>query len=227
MVGCGHQSEKLIGTPDGPGRSKKGRVSNRWHRRTHHHRRSAALNERSREIFRQIVENYLASGDPLGSRNISRLLSMSLSPASVRNIMADLEQAGLIYAPHTSAGRLPTESGLRFFVDAMLEIGDLDQTERERIEVQMRAAAMEQNFEGALAQASTMLSGLSRGGWRRRHDQGGCSPQAHRIRAARSRQGPGGAGLRGRFRGKPSRRPAPRPAGFPRSSRPAISSMPA
>jgi len=88
----------------------------------------AALNERSREIFRQIVENYLASGDPLGSRNISRLLSMSLSPASVRNIMADLEQAGLIYAPHTSAGRLPTESGLRFFVDAMLEIGDLDQT---------------------------------------------------------------------------------------------------
>ncbi len=123
----------------------------------------AALNERSREIFRQIVENYLASGEPLGSRNISRLLSMSLSPASVRNVMADLEQAGLIYAPHTSAGRLPTEHGLRFFVDAMLEIGDLDQAERERIEVQMRAAAMEQNFEGALAQASTMLSGLSRG----------------------------------------------------------------
>jgi heat-inducible transcriptional repressor len=121
------------------------------------------LNERSREIFRQIVENYLASGEPLGSRNISRLLSVSLSPASVRNVMADLEHAGLIYAPHTSAGRLPTESGLRFFVDAMLEIGDLDRAERERIEVEMRAAAMEQNFEGALAQASAMLSGLSRG----------------------------------------------------------------
>ena len=85
----------------------------------------AELNERSREIFRQIVESYLATGEPVGSRNISRILPMTLSPASVRNVMADLEHAGLIYAPHTSAGRLPTEIGLRFFVDAMLEIGDV------------------------------------------------------------------------------------------------------
>ncbi|HQS48712.1 MAG TPA: heat-inducible transcriptional repressor HrcA, partial [Xanthobacteraceae bacterium] len=69
---------------------------------------SAALgqiDERSREIFRQIVESYLATGEPVGSRNIARLIPMSLSPASVRNVMADLEAAGLIYAPHTSAGR--------------------------------------------------------------------------------------------------------------------------
>ncbi|MCX7306737.1 MAG: heat-inducible transcriptional repressor HrcA, partial [Afipia sp.] len=85
----------------------------------------AQLNERSRDIFRQIVENYLATGEPVGSRNISRLISMPLSPASVRNVMSDLEQLGLIYAPHTSAGRLPTELGLRFFVDALMQVGDL------------------------------------------------------------------------------------------------------
>ena len=67
----------------------------------------AQLNERSRDIFRQIVESYLATGEPVGSRNISRLIAVPLSPASVRNVMADLEQLGLIYAPHTSAGRLP------------------------------------------------------------------------------------------------------------------------
>src|SRR5215216_3131230 len=85
----------------------------------------ADLNDRSREIFRQIVESYLATGEPVGSRNLSRILPMTLSPASVRNVMADLEAAGLIFAPHTSAGRLPTELGLRFFVDAMMEIGDV------------------------------------------------------------------------------------------------------
>ena len=71
----------------------------------------AQLNERSREIFRQIVESYLATGEPVGSRNISRLITTPLSPASVRNVMSDLEQLGLVYAPHTSAGRLPTETG--------------------------------------------------------------------------------------------------------------------
>ena len=68
------------------------------------------LNERSREIFKRIVETYLATGEPVGSRNLSRALPMTLSPASVRNVMADLESLGLIYAPHTSAGRLPTVS---------------------------------------------------------------------------------------------------------------------
>ena len=84
----------------------------------------AQLNERSREIFRQIVESYLATGEPVGSRNMSRLIAVPLSPASVRNVMADLEQLGLIYAPHTSAGRLPTNAGLRFFVDALMQVGD-------------------------------------------------------------------------------------------------------
>lgn len=81
----------------------------------------AALDERSGEIFRRIVESYLESGEPLGSRNLSRILPMSLSPASVRNVMSDLEELGLIYSPHTSAGRLPTQLGLRFFVDAFMQ----------------------------------------------------------------------------------------------------------
>jgi heat-inducible transcriptional repressor len=123
----------------------------------------AELNDRSREIFKQIVESYLATGEPVGSRNLSRILPMTLSPASVRNVMADLEAAGLIYAPHTSAGRLPTELGLRFFVDAMLEIGDVSVDERTRIEAQMRAAASGHTMETALAEASALLSGVSRG----------------------------------------------------------------
>src|SRR5881409_2440437 len=85
----------------------------------------AQLNERSRDIFRQIVESYLATGEPVGSRNISRLIAVPLSPASVRNVMSDLEQLGLIYAPHTSAGRLPTEFGLRFFVEALSRLSGL------------------------------------------------------------------------------------------------------
>jgi heat-inducible transcriptional repressor len=126
-------------------------------------RAAAELNERSREIFRQIVESYLVTGEPVGSRNISRVLSMTLSPASVRNVMSDLEHAGLIYAPHTSAGRLPTEVGLRFFVDALLQIGDLSAEERGRVEAQMKAAATGHTLETALAEASALLSGASRG----------------------------------------------------------------
>ena len=122
----------------------------------------AQIDERSREIFRQIVESYLATGEPVGSRNISRLIPMSLSPASVRNVMADLEALGLVYAPHTSAGRLPTELGLRFFVDALMEIGDLSGDERKKIEAQVKATRGE-NLDVVLAEASQLLSGLSRG----------------------------------------------------------------
>jgi heat-inducible transcriptional repressor len=118
------------------------------------------LNERSREIFRQIVESYLATGEPLGSRNLSRLIAMPLSPASVRNVMQDLEELGLIYAPHTSAGRLPTELGLRFFVDALMQVGELNDKERETIEGQVAAAG--QSMEDVLTQASGLLSGLTR-----------------------------------------------------------------
>src|SRR5205085_10354996 len=78
----------------------------------------AQLNERSREIFRQIVESYPATGEPVGSRNLARIIPMTLSPASVRNVMADLEQLGLVYAPHRSGGRLPTQRGRGFCGDA-------------------------------------------------------------------------------------------------------------
>lgn len=120
----------------------------------------AQLNQRSREIFRQIVESYLATGEPVGSRNLSRIITMPLSPASVRNVMSDLEQLGLVYAPHTSAGRLPTELGLRFFVDALLEIGDLSEGDRRDIEA--RVAASGKSMEAVLNEATAMVSGLTR-----------------------------------------------------------------
>ena len=120
----------------------------------------AQLNERSREIFRQIVDSYLATGEPLGSRNLSRLIQTPLSAASVRNVMADLEQLGLIYAPHTSAGRLPTELGLRFFVDALMQIGDLNETDRRQIEAQVAGAG--KSVDKVLAEATGLLSGLTR-----------------------------------------------------------------
>ena len=122
----------------------------------------AQLNERSREIFRRIVESYLATGEPVGSRNLSRILPMTLSPASVRNVMSDLEQLGLIYAPHTSAGRLPTEIGLRFFVDALMQIGDLTDEDRKAIEAQVAASGQAKSVEAVLTEASGLLSGLSR-----------------------------------------------------------------
>jgi heat-inducible transcriptional repressor len=119
----------------------------------------ALLNDRSREIFRQIVESYLATGEPVGSRNISRIIPMTLSPASVRNVMQDLEQLGLVYAPHTSAGRLPTERGLRFFVDALMQIGDLTEDDRHKIEGQVAAAG--KSVDNVLTEATQLLSGLT------------------------------------------------------------------
>ncbi|MEZ5817072.1 MAG: heat-inducible transcriptional repressor HrcA [Hyphomicrobiaceae bacterium] len=119
-----------------------------------------SLNERSREIFRQIVESYLTTGEPVGSRNLSRNLPISLSPASVRNVMSDLEHLGLIYAPHTSAGRLPTQTGLRLFVDGLLEVGNLTEEERRQIDVQL-AARRRRPMEQVLLEAGEMISGLS------------------------------------------------------------------
>ncbi|HWV00171.1 MAG TPA: heat-inducible transcriptional repressor HrcA, partial [Devosia sp.] len=119
------------------------------------------LNTRSQDIFRKIVERYLATGTPVGSRDLSRMLSVGLSPASVRNVMADLEDLGLIVAPHTSAGRQPTQQGLRFFVDAMLEVGAVDEGERQQISRQIQGQSG--NLEDLLTEASTLLSGLSHG----------------------------------------------------------------
>ncbi|AJY47373.1 heat-inducible transcriptional repressor HrcA [Martelella endophytica] len=122
-----------------------------------------SLDDRSREVFRKIVETYMENGEPLGSRNLSRLLPMSLSPASVRNVMSDLEELGLIYAPHVSAGRLPTESGLRFFVDAYMQVGDLAENERAEIERHMLSGERGRPVDTLLDEASQMLSGLTRG----------------------------------------------------------------
>ena len=121
------------------------------------------LDDRAREIFRHIVETYLETGEPLGSRNLSRLLPMTLSPASIRNVMSDLEHLGLLYSPHTSAGRMPTEQGLRFFVDGFMEFGDLTEDERRRIETLARTNDSRNTVEAVLTEASQLLSGLSRG----------------------------------------------------------------
>jgi len=118
------------------------------------------LNERSRTIFRHIVEAYLATGEPVGSRNLARHLPMALSPASIRNVMSDLEHLGYIRAPHTSAGRLPTEAGLRLFIDGLLEIGDLTDEERRHIETELRIKR-EKSVDQVLADAGEMISGLS------------------------------------------------------------------
>lgn len=120
----------------------------------------ATLDDRAREIFRHIVETYIQTGEPVGSRTVSRG-GVSLSPASIRNTMQDLTELGLLAAPHTSAGRLPTHAGLRLFVDGLLEVGDLG--EEERREIEHRLTGRGRSFEEALEEASSILSGLAGG----------------------------------------------------------------
>ena len=117
------------------------------------------LNDRSREIFMKIVESYVETGDPIGSRQLSEQLSINLSPATVRNVMSDLEKYGLLFAPHISAGRMPTDLGLRIFVDGLLEVGNLSSEERNDLE--SRLAGTGQSVEGILEEAGATLSGLS------------------------------------------------------------------
>lgn len=119
----------------------------------------AELNERSREILRHVVEAYVQTGEPVGSRTLSRRLGLSLSPATIRNVMSDLEEFGLLYAPHTSAGRLPTEQGLRLFVDGILQVGALTKDERTSIDSQCKVSG--RNMPQVLEEASALLSGLS------------------------------------------------------------------
>ena len=118
------------------------------------------LSDRAREVFRRVVESYVETGDPVGSRTLTRRLNENLSPATIRNIMADLQDAGLLYAPHTSAGRLPTEAGLRMFVNGLLEVGHL--AEDERASIESRCAAVGRSVQEALEQATSLLAGLSR-----------------------------------------------------------------
>ena len=118
------------------------------------------LNERSREILRCIVESYVETGEPVGSRTLSKRFSMDLSPATIRNVMADLEDSGLLFSPHTSAGRMPTDAGLRLFVDGILEVGNLTESERKAIDVQ--CAGTPGTLDGLLEDATSALSGLAR-----------------------------------------------------------------
>jgi heat-inducible transcriptional repressor len=120
---------------------------------------SSPLNARSAAVLREIVEQYLETGEPVGSRTLSRRLPLNVSPATIRNVMADLTEAGLLFAPHTSAGRLPTEQGLRLFVDGLLQFGELGEEERETISAALGASG--RSLEDTLADASSLLSGLS------------------------------------------------------------------
>jgi heat-inducible transcriptional repressor len=119
----------------------------------------SSLNERSRAIFRQLVETYLETGEPVGSRTLSRSLVESLSPASVRNVMQDLEELGLLDSPHTSAGRVPTQRGLRLFVDGLLEVGDI--SDEERAEIERKVGRPGPDMAEILDRAGGMLSGLT------------------------------------------------------------------
>ena len=118
------------------------------------------LDARARDIFRRIVETYLETGEPVGSRTISRA-GVALSPASIRNTMQDLAELGLLDAPHISAGRMPTHVGLRLFVDGLLEVGDIAEEDRRSIEA--RLSAHGRSMDDALNEASSILSGLAGG----------------------------------------------------------------
>jgi heat-inducible transcriptional repressor len=117
------------------------------------------LDARSAAVLREIVEQYVETGEPVGSRTLSRRLPLNLSPATIRNVMADLTEAGLLFSPHTSAGRLPTERGLRLFVDGLLQFGELSEEDREAIGATLSGSG--RSLEETLAEASSMLSGLS------------------------------------------------------------------
>ena len=117
------------------------------------------LDPRSAVILREIVEQYVETGEPVGSRTLSRRLPLGLSPATIRNVMSDLTEAGLLFAPHTSAGRLPTDRGLRLFVDGLLQFGALADDEREAISVALDASG--RSLEDTLSEAGSLLSGLS------------------------------------------------------------------
>lgn len=119
------------------------------------------LDSRARHIFRDIVESYLETGVPVGSKTLALSGGRSLSPATIRNTMAELSRFGLLASPHVSAGRVPTQAGLRLFVDGLLEIGDLGGAERQRLEA--RLAGAEQSSDQFLEQASGLLAGLAGG----------------------------------------------------------------
>ena len=119
------------------------------------------MNNRSREVFRRVVEGYLSDGEPVGSRTLSRDFSEDISAATIRNVMQDLEFLGLLGSPHTSAGRIPTQLGLRMFVDGILEVSEVDKNDRKKID---QIVSDETNqVENILDDISTTLSGVTQG----------------------------------------------------------------
>ncbi len=118
------------------------------------------LDERARDVFRHVVETYLETGEPVGSRTLSKS-GVHLSPASIRNTMQDLSALGLLAAPHTSSGRMPTHQGLRLFVDGLLEIGDLSEDAKRDIEARLTSKG--KTFDAAMREAGNLLSGLAGG----------------------------------------------------------------
>lgn len=125
------------------------------------HKPDPDLSERAQTVLRTLVERYIRDGEPVGSRTLARTTGLELSPASIRNVLADLEDAGLIAAPHTSAGRVPTASGYRLFVDSLLKVEPLAQQEVARISEHLRLGEAESG-EALLASASALLSGITR-----------------------------------------------------------------
>ena len=119
------------------------------------------LNDRSREVFRLVVESYLDSGDPVGSRTLTRSLNEKVSAATVRNVMQDLEFLGLLDSPHASAGRVPTQMGLRMFVDGLLEVGDLNEGDRQKIDETLSNNTADMG--NMLDRIGSALSGVTRG----------------------------------------------------------------
>jgi heat-inducible transcriptional repressor len=119
------------------------------------------MNDRSREVFRRVVEGYLNSGDPVGSRTLTRSMSEKVSAATIRNVMQDLEYLGLLDSPHVSAGRVPTQAGLRMFVDGLLEVGDVAATDRERIEASL--SSNQHDVPTLLDRVGSALSGITKG----------------------------------------------------------------
>lgn len=121
----------------------------------------AEMNDRSREVFRRVVEGYLSSGDPVGSRTLTRSMSEKVSAATIRNTMQDLEYLGLLDSPHVSAGRIPTQLGLRMFVDGLLEVGTVADEDRQRIDATL--GVNDNDINSLLDHVGSALSGITRG----------------------------------------------------------------
>ncbi|WP_223421841.1 heat-inducible transcriptional repressor HrcA [Tateyamaria pelophila] len=119
------------------------------------------MNDRSREVFRRVVEGYLSTGDPMGSRTLTRDFSERVSAATIRNVMQDLEFMGLLNSPHVSAGRIPTQQGLRMFVDGLLEVGVPDESDREKIDATL--GSNERDVNSLLDRVGSALSGVTHG----------------------------------------------------------------